>query len=121
MEMIESRLASLRTAKAELKAIPLGGLSEEETLSLEAFAAEIRAGIHEATPQELRRVVELLRLRGVVRAAADDEPGVRLGRRLRRFVVDWDAVYRLQNLRTTSYNNSTPRLKFSIESFSLLP
>ena len=121
MQTIEAKLASLRAARAELETIPLDGLSEEDALSLETFAAEIAAGIHEATPQEQRRIYQLLRLRGVVRVAADSEPGIRLGRRLRRFAVDWDAIYRPQNLLTISNVNSIPRLKFSIDSFSLFP
>jgi hypothetical protein len=121
MAEIETRIAALHAARAELEAIALDDPSNEDALSLEAFAAEIATGIRAAIPQEQRRVFELLRLRGVVRVAGDGEPGVCLGRRPRRFAVDWDASYRPQNLRTTSYINSQPRLRLSMLSFSLLP
>ena len=48
----------------------------------------------------------------LIRVAADDVTGARL-QPLRRFEADWDALWHPQRRRTTSYDNSQSRLKFS--------
>jgi site-specific DNA recombinase len=110
MTEIERTLAGFRAERAEADAVPLAGLSDTEAESLEAFADEIREGIGAATPRDQRRLFEILRLRGVVRLARDDEPGIRLGRRLRRFTVDWKAAVAMK----------TPDSGRKFESLSLL-
>ena len=61
--------------------------------ALEAFAAQMQAGLDRASPADRHRIFKLLRLRGTVRP--DPEHGVQLKRH--RFAIDWTALLELRH------------------------
>ena len=54
---IEAHIARMQAEHTALSTIPHVGLSQEEALSLERFAAEVRAGISEAGPADRRGIL----------------------------------------------------------------
>lgn len=96
---IEALLGNLSRERADLAAVRSDGLSEDEALSIRAFAEEIAAGLEHATHADRRRLVELLNVRGTLYA---DPDGVQLTK-LSRFRIDWSA--------NVSLRTSEPRLR----------
>ena len=91
---IELQLEHLQADHAQRAAEPHVGLSAEQAMSLQQFAAEVRAGIDAAEGTDRQRVFELLRLQGRLRL--DDERGIRLAKR-NRFSIEWTAIVPLRN------------------------
>jgi site-specific DNA recombinase len=73
---------------------PAAGMSAEEALTLETFAAEVRQGMDLADPQTRRQIYEIIHLHGRVRH--DREHGRKLGRR-HRFSITWEAAIELDS------------------------
>jgi hypothetical protein len=86
-----------------LSTAPHIGLSDEQALSLERFAAEVRAGIGKVGPADRREIFELLQLRGVVSV---DPKGIRLAR-ANRFRIQWTAIIGLRSRDSTLTNIQT--------------
>jgi hypothetical protein len=102
-EQVENTLADLRRERATAEASQaVPGLSNAEATELEAYAAEIRAGICAATPATHRRVFQLLRLRGTVRAG--DELTASL-KPFRMVSIEWTGVL------WPSVRSRSPRMK----------
>jgi len=95
---LDAQLQHLQAEREQLAQAPHGGLAPAEIAALEAFAAQVRAGLAAATVAERRRIVELVDLRATV---ACDERGLQLGKR-HRFRVQWTAVPPLQEVRCTA-------------------
>jgi hypothetical protein len=76
----EAQIQGLQSARNELAALCPAGLSSEEALSLETFAAKVQAGMTTATPDERRNIYRLLSLR--IRLQTHPQ-GVLLGRKHR--------------------------------------
>jgi len=75
--------------------VPRVGITPEESMALETFAAEVRAGVECASAADQQRVYRLLKLTGT--ATRDEAEGVQLGRyRASSFVLDWRAVLALR-------------------------
>ena len=90
-EEAEATIGRLLAGRAELLAAPVAGITPEECLALEAFAAEVREGLAVATAAEQQRVYRLLRLTGT--ATRDEANGVQFGRyRYNSFVMEWQAL-----------------------------
>jgi site-specific DNA recombinase len=89
----EARIAALEAEHASARSLASEGLSPDDVQSLQAFAAEVRAGLGYLGDGEKRRIYELMNLRGAVRT---DPAGVRVGQR-HRYVIDWQAVLPLRN------------------------
>jgi site-specific DNA recombinase len=87
---IERQLVQLQEDRSRLASKPHLGLSDEQSESIAAFAAEVQAGIDAASPGERRRICELLGLRGTVSCGGDD--GVCLSRIRHRFRVEWESL-----------------------------
>lgn len=85
---VEDVIARCGAERAGLAAVRTEGLTADGAAAIMAFAAEVRAGLEHATPEDWRQVYDLIGLRGTVRTAPD---GVRLGRR-HRYAIDWEAV-----------------------------
>jgi hypothetical protein len=80
------------TAEREaFAAVRTAGLSAGEAAAIEAFAADIRAGLDQATDADRRRLYDLLRIQGTV---YDDPHGIKLGRS-NRFRIEWTAAFPL--------------------------
>jgi hypothetical protein len=88
-EQTEGTIARLLSARAELQAQPVDGLSQEDSLTLENFAEVVGRGVANASGQDQRRIYQILRL--TVRLRHDQAGGVKLGRR-NRFAVDLKAL-----------------------------
>jgi hypothetical protein len=73
--------------------VPSERLSADQAVELEPFAAEVGAGIENASAAERRWVYVRLRLRGTVRL---DPKGVQVGQR-HRFDLDFEAVVPITN------------------------
>lgn len=84
---IEPLIERLLKDRAELAAVPSEGLSAGDALEIEAFAEQMRAGLEHATTADLRRLYELLQVRGSVYL---DPEGVRLGRKY-IYRIEWQA------------------------------
>ena len=97
---IESHIARLQAEHTVLSTAPHIGLSDEQALSLERFAAEVRAGIGKVGPADRREIFELLQLRGVVSV---DPKGIRLAR-ANRFRIQWTAIIGLRSRDSTLTN-----------------
>jgi hypothetical protein len=91
---IELSLAQLARERDRLAAEPVDGLSAEQALSLEAFAAEIRAGIEHADEPERHRILQMLHVKAAVKL--DEDHGSKLGRD-HRYSIAWDAVIPLRH------------------------
>jgi hypothetical protein len=90
-EETETAITCLLAGRAELAAAPSVGITPEESLVLETFAAEVRAGVDCASTADQQRIYRLLKLTGT--ATRDEAEGVQLGRyRANSFVLDWRAV-----------------------------
>jgi hypothetical protein len=85
----------LQEDRSRLSLEPYLGLSDEQSESISAFAAEVQAGIDAASPGERRRIYELLGLRGTVSCGGDD--GVCLSRIRHRFRVDWESLLTIRH------------------------
>lgn len=92
-QQAEAVIRRLTTERQQLAAPPTAGLSRDEAGALEAFAAEVQAGLGYANSAERAEVYRLLRLRAVVRG--DEKNGARFGRG--RFTVSWEALIPLCN------------------------
>ena len=90
---IEKQIQKLVTDRAQLAAVRSEGLSEDEVLSIQTFANDVRAGLDRATTADRRRLYELLNVRGVVTV---DPEGVLIGRK-HRFRIDWTAAIPLRH------------------------
>ena len=86
----EALLQGLRRERDTHAARRPEGLSEDESTALLAFAADVRAGLMDATSADRRALYELLRVRGRVTL---DPDGVALGR-THHFAIDWETVVR---------------------------
>ena len=86
---LEDVIGRLTAERAALASEPSSGLSEQDAVDLEAFAAEMRLGAEQATPQERRLIYQKLQLAGVIRR--DDEHGRKLKQR-NRFSMEWQNV-----------------------------
>jgi hypothetical protein len=89
-------LGRLNAERADLAAVRSDGLSPDEAGSIEAFAAELaemHQGLVDATPAELRELIDTLDVRGALYA---DPGGVALGTK-HRFLIDWTARVPLSN------------------------
>jgi site-specific DNA recombinase len=86
---LEAEVKHLRTEAAELEAMPVDGLSDDDADALQQFAAQVSDGLGEADTQTRRRVYELLRLRATV--TEDPENGIELAQS-RSFSIEWRAV-----------------------------
>lgn len=84
----EDMLQRLQAEQAEQTAGPSEGLSAEQAVELERFAAEVGAGLETASTAKRRWVYERLRLGGTVRVQPD---GIKLGQR-HCFDMDFQAV-----------------------------
>jgi site-specific DNA recombinase len=90
-EEAEAAITRLLAGRAELVAAPSVGITPEESMALEEFAAEVRAGVACASVEEQQRVYRLLKLTGT--ATRDEAEGKQLGRyRYSRFVIEWRAL-----------------------------
>jgi hypothetical protein len=92
-KQIEDALSRFQAERARLEAEPMAGLSESQVVDLTRFADEVRAGLDVADNLARRRVLQMLKLRGVVRL--DPEHGIRLAKR-NRYSIEWEAIIRLQ-------------------------
>jgi len=90
---MESQIERLHAEHAALPEAPHMGLSDEQAVSLERFATEVRAGIDKAGPADRRDIFGLLQLRGTVSL---DPNGRRLAR-VNRFRIVWTAIIALQS------------------------
>ncbi|MBI2761911.1 MAG: recombinase family protein [Chloroflexi bacterium] len=90
---LEDIIGRLAAERAALAAEPAAGLSEQDANDLEAFAAEIRQGVANATAEERRLIHQKLQLVGVV--YRDDQHGIKLKRR-NRFSIEWANVLTLR-------------------------
>jgi Recombinase zinc beta ribbon domain len=84
----ETAIRRLVGEQAEQSAAPTAALSQEDALSLEQFATEVREGIQKASPADRRWVYERLRLTGTARLHPE---GIQIGTR-HRFDFDFEAV-----------------------------
>jgi site-specific DNA recombinase len=72
----ETAIRRLQAEQAEQAVAPAAGLSEEDALSLEQFATEVRDGIQKAAPADRRWVYERLCLTGTARLHPE---GIQIG------------------------------------------
>jgi site-specific DNA recombinase len=96
MQDAEAVIVRLAAERDDLAAVRSDGLSREEADDVEAFAAELaamHAALTDATPAELRELIDVLDVRGAVYSAPK---GIALGRK-HRFVIDWTARIRLSD------------------------
>ncbi len=90
---LSRQIAALDAEAVRLDATPREGLSPRELDTLEAFAAEMQAGIAHADPADRRRLVDTLRLTATLTRVPPETPGaVRLGRFRYPIAITWQAV-----------------------------
>jgi hypothetical protein len=90
---VEHLIGRTNAERTALAAIRTEGLSATDADALSAFADDIRAGFDQATPEDRRRLYELIHVRGTVYA---DPDGIKLGRK-HHFRIDWQAAIPLSN------------------------
>ena len=90
---VEFQIERLQAEHAALSTAPHIGLSDEQAVPLERYAAEARAGIGNAGPGDSRDIFGLLQLRGTVSL---DDTGIRLAR-ANRFRILWTGIIALQS------------------------
>jgi hypothetical protein len=93
----ETLINRLIVQRDDLAAVASEGLSAEDADAIAAFAAEAQAGFADATPDDLRELNELLRIRDTICATTEDDPdAVRIGR-WRRHRIEWTGAIPLSN------------------------
>ncbi len=90
---VEDLIDRFAHERAELAAVRTDGLSREEATAIEAFAAEMRRGLDQAAPSDLRELFQAIGVRGTIHA---DPNGVTLGRK-HAFRIEWTARIELPN------------------------
>ena len=96
MKEAEELIGRLGSERADLTAVRSEGLSSDEASGIEAFAAELadmHHGLVNATPAELRALIDTLDVRGAVAVSTG---GIALGRK-HRFAINWTARINLSN------------------------
>lgn len=91
---IEAVLTRFTGEREALASEPAPGLTPAQSLDLARFAAEVRDGIEHATPADQHRILQLLKVRGVVHH--DPEHG-QLLRQRQRFTIEWTAAIPLRD------------------------